>query len=361
MGDLAVLAWGGTTLLVGLPLVFYLTRLVRRIRVADRETVSVLIKWSLASTLVVIGVVGSMAPDAPAWLRTLSTICVYYCLVLSYFANLHLFREHAQPIFPTPVFRLTTGASLLLILLDILRGSNNGWFLANEPFQPTLAYYSYYVVGIGVLIGLYGNLMCLFWRYLWSHPDPIYFVRRLSGFVAFLIAFLNAFILLANLLLSISFGTRYIVLLNALYAYGLMSSCAIMLINIFPTPWLQKLAQPVIRYRNYQTRRQHRMLTYLHDRLGEVVANQQRVDRSLLSIHRLIAEISDERDMIWSHLPRRKAISAREEAAYINQLQCNQARIDAPGPYAPVPAKYVTPRHMVHLAQALQSIEKGKR
>lgn len=139
----ATMAWMATALLVCVPLAFYITRMRKAPPTYDRNAISLLWKWIIASVLIIIGIVGLWSPSSPEWVRALSPICIFFCLLFSYLANHQLFYGIARPVLTNKLFLTTTLFSCIVLLLDWLRGTNRGVFLTNEPFEPTFVYYAY--------------------------------------------------------------------------------------------------------------------------------------------------------------------------------------------------------------------------
>ncbi len=120
------------------------------------------------------------------------------------------------------------------------------------------------------------------------------------------------------------------------------------------SPWLCKKFDPL--YTKLEKKRLH-WLIYLHTMTKAIFVSTDKVPESLLNEQRIITELGDMRELLWSRIPHRWPICARTEARYIHQLRIEKQIISDYGQYPPHAARFNSASYNVKVSKYLYQHE----
>jgi hypothetical protein len=208
---------------------------------------------------------------------------------------------------------------------------------------------------IGICVGVLGIRQ----QYLFSKkiiPVVHKFRIWLGIFVFFLIAF-GSTIVVTNILIYIFYGDTYRHTINEYYHAQRIVFGMTLLIQSATTSILLKILVPVRYFELRRQRRKQILITYLHEKLTQVVpVVRLPFERGEHSIRQLI-EIGDARDILWSHKYHPAPITPTEEAELLFSLEQTNVTINEPGVYQPPVIQGDVVQHNLMVAQYLRKLE----
>jgi hypothetical protein len=310
----------------------------------DQDSIgkSIVTKLMGSAALGVLASSTTFLPSTGWWLFILRVCAMVYSLLLAYLAIDQLLNNKAyQPMFTHKLFWGTTALLILGVLLDI--GNRNYTLDASMgivPFQPAWLFGITYALNYGIPWGLGVLIIWLYWRNLHYYFDLAYTVRRIMcmlGFLmgAFCIGSLCLFGAAINLFFLLVVGQPAGSLLNPIcLSLRLVTFTSLVLGFILPQFVLSRWIRPLERYLARRKQRQDALLSYLHEQMIQLVPGVHLPQNELLHVRTPI-EISDVRQIVWSHVPRTLPITPREEAEYLFALIHHQIVMEGPGKYMP--------------------------
>lgn len=224
-------------------------------------------------------------------------------------------------------------ASLFVVLVDSERTH-----LAQRGEQPVLTVMSpldltSYTLNYSLQLIL---LVMILWHYATSlgrQQNMVYVVRRVLCMVGYTLAIICVFSTKVTQLVSPT-GAQEVWLLNSCQR-NLMVSLGILVVA-FTTPHrvLARGMWPLAALLAWRRRRHDQALQELHHLLIQIAPGVHLRSARLRPV-RILIEISDARQLIWSHVDRRAPITPRDEARYIADLIRRQTIVTDAGPYTP--------------------------
>lgn len=306
---------------------------------------TMIVKLLLSALLGILALSTASPNYHPWWLYFLRTSLMNYSIVLAYLAiDQMLNNKPYQPILKHKLFLSITALSIVALILDYMRraalNSTLPTMMNTAFFQTDWFSQIVFILDYGVPWYLGILTIFLYWRNLHRYLDLNYIVRRsvcMLGFLASIFCIgsfclLMAGLNLASFLFSGHIGNSQInQICNTI---SLLTSSLLILGFTVPEFVLTRATRPLERYLTWRRQQQRALLAYLHEKMIQIVPGVHLPHNGLLEA-RILIEISDARQIIWSQTPRTKLITPREEAEYLFYLICNHRVFDTPGAYLP--------------------------
>lgn len=326
--------WILLALLILISLLFYARRARTIYHESQRLETPPILKLIMSGILLIICFIGFIISPVPVWLALLRLVALLYALLLSYSANMWIVSGYHHHLATSKIFLVMTSSALIIIISGYLSRDNLGLIFQNEDFKPTLVYYVHYYLVCATLLFMYVLIIRLFWISLRQSKDLTYIVRRTLGLTTYTAAGLCVTVSTINLTLSVFYGDTYRQQLNRIF-YMIVPVLGLMpVINIVPQPFLAIIVRPLGSILATRRERQQALLRHLHATMVKIVPGVQLQNEELRNLHMLI-EISDARQMIWSHTQRTQPISPKDEAQHLLVLLKHNVVIVGPGKYLP--------------------------
>jgi hypothetical protein len=270
------------------------------------------------------------------WALPLGLICMHYCRMLAYFVMDHLINnKRFQPVFTHHVFWITN----VLIVIGVGLGylSQDSWaaFINNTPTHPTWAHYASGFFNYGVQIYFFVLVLLLSWQSWQRNKELTYMVRRIGFIISALLAilgFLSSELSLLSSLFSLPLTHEQLKSIETSASFSMV--WVLLLSFLMPQSFLVWLLTPVRRVLRWRQEQTNQQLRYLHQMIIQIVPSVQ-LRHSQLNTMRWSVEISDARELIWSHIPYVQALTPRVEAGYLFTLLLQKTVIESPGIYRP--------------------------
>lgn len=289
------------------------------------------------------------------WQRIVAAGSAQYGAFFYYMAVKQMFKhERPRSISSWKGFWITSLVVGIIIVLDILlRGQAT--FDSLHPYTPSWFFYTEAFLSYSYLLFLDGLIVKV---YLVSLQRNTYLIDQ-GRFGLCLLAFfgtlLGLLLVEVNLLLALLHHEEYRVLLNSLYHLILVLMAPFVALSyILPNAFFVKILRPLSAYKTFHQRRQQALLRSLHQTMVRIVPGVQLRCEPVHDL-RILIEISDARQVIWSFQQHLKSITPQEEAKYLLHLIHNNTVLMAPGEYSPPPTilKNII-KHNVIVAKRLQ-------
>jgi hypothetical protein len=103
---------------------------------------------------------------------------------------------------------------------------------------------------------------------------------------------------------------------------------------LLPDRFFRKVLGPIYAYDTVQQKRRQELLGYLHQTMVQIVPSVQ-LDCEQIQHLRVLIEISDARQVIWSQERRTQPITPEDEANHLLQLIRTHTGYEKPGEYPP--------------------------
>lgn len=191
----------------------------------------------------------------------------------------------------------------------------------------------------GMQVGVLGLIS---WQYIHSlgrHPNTVYVVRRLLCLTGYLIALGCVVITLGHGVAGGGSGQHGWVLSDC---PELLVSCAVLMVGfMLPHAQLRACIRPLEHGLACRRRRQQAARQELHRLMIQVVPSVQLGNPRLHHL-RVVIEISDARQILWSHVDRRAPITPHDEARYLHRLLQSQTVFWTAGSCIPPPLAHTS-------------------
>ncbi len=290
------------------------------------------------------------------WQRIVAAGSAQYGAFLYYAAVRRMFENVSfRPIIRWKGFWITALVVGSIIVLDI--------FLKGQPvFDSTDPYISSWPSNIEAVLS-YSYL--LLWDvliikiYLAGLRRNVHLVdqgRFGLSLCAFALNLLGLLLEELNLLLAMLKNVEYRLALNTFYHVSLVVMVLLIVLNyILPDKILVKIVAPLASYKALRQQRQKELLRRLHQTMVNIVPGVQLPCEAPVRDLRILIEISDARQIIWSLEQRLKPVTPQEEARYLLHLMHKKTVLTTPGTHSPPPtSRKNIIKHNVIVAQHLQ-------
>jgi hypothetical protein len=342
-----------TTIFVSLSYYAYRAVVIRR---RDAGASIPALELVAAAMLLIIGEVGLFANNPVYIHRIISPPLMYYSLMLSIFANKWLFDGSHENIVKSRAFLLVSLASIVAIILDVLRGNNTNTFLSDLPYEQTVTYYLYYIYGFFVPFCIELYLVHLFWADAKQSEELTYRVRRKFGAIGWAVAAVGSLVMEFGLCYSIVIDDTYRRFSTVFFSSSITVTSILLISNIIPQKWFNVVIFPVVLYDNWrkEQRKAHKM--YLYDRFVRIMPSIRHRPEELFD-KRLDIELQHARYLFWTCIPRNKPITPHDEAEQLfEHIQSNKT-IDVVGDSIPQPINGNPDAHNASVVRYLKQLE----
>lgn len=219
-------------------------------------------------------------------------------------------------------------------------------------------YYGSYLANYGLYAYLLVHINLLYWRSLQRYTNLAYMIRRLVCMLGF-IAITCGIVLDLIQYLPVPIATLN-VLLEPGSAIALSIGFILVAIGfVLPQTWLIQAIGPLEQYVVYRQQRQYDQIRYLHQKMVQIVPGVHLQNEHLRDV-RMLIEISDARQIIWSLVPHEGLITPAEEAEQLFKLIRSQTIIDVPGEYIPQPTQQRNiVKHNIAVTKHLRRLEQS--
>lgn len=319
----------------GLLLISALTFGYRILQDRDRVVWSMMFKVLINNMLMLIAMISSLPSPVPLWLYLIRVFCVQFGTLFLYIAVEQFFNNRPyQPLLRNRHFVVISALWLAGLGLVYLReqGLPPG---DNHQIVRPWAHYSSFALNYSIYLYLLGRIIRLYWRGLRRYRDLPYLVRLwvcMCGFIA------AAFSIVVQAIHDIvGPGIPFLPdhLMHRGFEVGTLSTVVLLTCGfLMPQALMTRIVQPFQRMRVWRQQQRHASVQYLHHAMTRIVPGVQLHNQRLRDI-RMLVEISDARQIIWSLQPHTLPITAEAEAAYLARLLVDNTIIDCPGQYQP--------------------------
>lgn len=295
------------------------------------------------------------------WLiQILEIICLHYSLLLVYFASDQLLNNKPyfslirHRLFPPMLISISIGA-----ILAALSSTDLEAFLVNPAFEPTPLYAASYLWNYGLQLCFVMLTLKLYFQSLHQHTVLTYLVRRLICILSLLIATCSLLAVESNLLLFLLGEKAFRLPLSQIVPAGETVVIWLLVASfIVPQDVLERIVQPVEVSLAWRQWLQHDLLYSLHEVMIQIVPCVHLAYDEMQDV-RVLIEISDARQILWSHVPSSHPITAKEEARYLRYLLEHNKVITAPGSYQPPTTRLRNViKHNLAVAKCLKQYER---
>jgi hypothetical protein len=315
-------------------------------------------KMLCAGILIIIWLLVVQQQPLLLWQHILAACSAQYGVLLYYCAiDQMLNNKRHRPVIRSRVFPATTLLVMIVVILDFRLGDHQPAFGAC-PYKLTSI--SYTETALNYFGSLYLDALIV-WDYakdLRRHTNLIYTARRSFCLLGFLVNLLGLLLLEGSLFLSLLAKDTHCREISSIYELS-MILMAVLLVGGYALPdrFFSKALGPISAYVTWQQKRRQELLGYLHQTMVQIVPSVQ-LDCEQVQNLRVLIEISDARQVIWSQERRTQPITAEDEANHLLQLIRTHTEYDKPGEHPPAlthDRKIV--KHNLAVARHLKSLQ----
>ena len=294
-------------------------------------------------------------------IRPINFLIRSICLV-SLFSSIYIvyimvnqFIYGKSPLLFNKLFFIFSLSTITIISLLYLEKNNINSFLdQNEHFNLTIGYYLIQVIMFLYPVFAHIKIISILFDGLKG--------RNINTFMRTIFSIITFYISLCWWSLGVIKISLYVFdIYNHIYLYYLMIVIRILVLPVnmiafIPSinPWLCRQLMPL--YSKLETERLY-WLKYLHKVNRDIFISTDKVPDILLNEHRIITELGDMREMLWSIVPHRWPLSARAEAQYIHNLRYNNKIITEYGQYKPHTARFNSINYNIKVSKRLYKLE----
>lgn len=309
-----------------------------------------------AAMLLIVGEIGLFSENPIYIHRVISPPLMYYSLMLSIFANKWLFDGSHENIFRSHTFRLVSLASIITIILDILRGNNTHTFLGDLPYERTATYYIYYIYGFFVPLCIELYLIYLFWTDAKQSEEFTYRIRRKCGALGWAVAAVGSLVIEFGLFYAIFVDDTYRNFSTVFFSSSITITSILLISNIIPQKWFNMIIFPIVIYDDKRKERRRTDKMYLYDRFVQIMPSIKHRPENLFN-KRLDIELQHARYLFWTYITRNKPITPRDEAEQIFEFIQSKRIIDKVGDSIPQPIERNPDAHNASVVKYLKELE----
>lgn len=323
----------------GLILTGIVTFTYRMIRDRDRGGYSTILRLLISSMLLLVMAISALPSPVPMWVYMIRVFCVQFSLLLVYITVDQSFNnKHYQSLLRSRHFLVISGLALVGLVLVYFRMRG---LVQPQSYQADRAwvYYSSYLLNYSIYLYLLTRIILLYWRGLRPYRDLAYRVRLFVCMIGFSASAFSMFLLAMYDLLRPSVSSLPKSLIHLGFVWSIITSIVLLAMSfIIPHALITRIVQPFEGVLIRRQQRRHAAIWYLHQVMTRIVPGVQLHDQRLRDV-RMLIEISDARQIIWSLQPHDIPITAEDEAAYLTRLLIKKEIIHSPGQYHPPPTK----------------------
>lgn len=319
----------------GLVLVSTVTFGYRILQDRDRVGWSMIFKLLISNMLMLIMAISSLPSPVPLWLYLIRVFCVQFGTLFIYIAVAQFFNNRPyQPMLRNRHFIVISVLSLIGLGLVYLREQGLAPAHNHQVVRPW-AHYSSYMLNYSIYLYLLARIILLYWRSLRRYRDLPYLVRLWVCMCGFIAAAFTMVVQGVHDILGPSLRFLSDHLLHRGFEAGMLSTVVLLTVGfLVPQALITRIVQPFQRMRIWRQQQHHASVQYLHHAMTRIVPGVQLHNQRLRDI-RMLVEISDARQIIWSLQPHTLPITPEAEAAYLARLLVDNTIIDCPGEHQP--------------------------
>ncbi len=195
-----------------------------------------------------------------------------------------------------------------------------------------------------------------YWTSLAVARSLTYRLRLLCGLAGFTMIAIGVSAVVLNLVVTYLHGAFYQQWLNELYHLSKPVLGLLLFLHLVPESALSFLTRPLQRRATRHRQREDELLDYLHRKLVQIVPAVELRHEHLRPL-RLLIEISDARQVIWSHVGGTAPISPADEAAHVLDLLRANKVIMSTGAHIPPATSNDVRTYNLAVARHLRQLE----
>lgn len=328
-------------------------------------SISIIIRLILACVLMIVASLSSLAKFSSWFAAAIGVWGMHYSVLLLCVAiNQQINKEPYQSITRYPIFWITTIISIATAILQYFDQNNLIPFVDNKPFVPTFNYYATAIIGYSTMVWLIGYIVLLYVRSIRTYTSTAYRLRQSVIMAGFVVAFLSVLMSDISILIYLLGNHTYRGLLSNLYHLSKPIYYSIFIVGFMtPTTIIDHISDQIDKHRLSRKRiaEQSEDMMLLHRRMT-CIAPMVRLptDDSEIYKSRLMVEISQARDYIWSQEPdSKKYIAPKDDLHKILTLEEKGVILLEMGQYIPPPLKEKPIKHNYAVAWMLKKRDKS--
>lgn len=328
-------------------------------RKSDVNGKSAIIKIILFSVLLLVPSAAKLSL-VPGWMQVpLIVGPQYYGAFLAYLAIDQIINnKFYQPIIKNRFFSVVVILHITTLILGYLIDDVQIDFADTGIFPHNWTYYAFVFFDYFTMLYITSNIVTLCWMNLRRRKVETSFgIRCFLLFVCCLFGLLSFILVEINLALSVFYTDNYHNYINQIYHdLRLMSYIFLILSFFLPRYIISKIARIINGYINNKKERQIEWLSYLHQKLSQIVPGVV-LSYGDLHIEDMLIEIADALIFIRSCNHSTMILSPELEANDIFRLLKNNIVIQEAGKNSPPPAHYHEVKYSIALAKHLKRLE----
>jgi len=375
--------------LIILPSIALLTIILiyRAYKYHNEPSGSVFVKFGISAALILITIISTIILPLNLYLHAVIVITLNIGLYLIHQA---LYRVLTQKRPPTPfvtqpIFLINLALTCIAVIFDLLRitiwisdfpGKDMPsfhypqWYtdyafrrpediamVGNTYWTFNAIFFFFYNIGPAFLLG---TIVYQYVITIQQRSDVVYLVRRLVCMMGFFIGL----IITGLMALGVIFWAfnRDDLRIDATYIYQSGKILMFIVVSggfLIRQEWLSVTITIINRLSTKRRQQQHDRITYLHQRMTQIVPSAIfPIDDNLVDFDQILTEISDARRFIWSNVSSIWIANPQKEAEIIFQLLSQNTVITKPGRFSSPP---IAGRNIIHyndtVAMNLQRLE----
>ncbi|HLI71962.1 MAG TPA: CocE/NonD family hydrolase [Ktedonobacteraceae bacterium] len=352
MVDNPLIIWSAVGSFLSL-VIFLLAKVYR-----DRRRIGRPVLWTMLGCSFCLAIwAGAVVPrPLHLWQRVVGAASAPATLLLYYAAIKQMFQANRSwSLLRSKIFWYTLLLVASTICLDLCLGENAPVYDSTDPtYAPSLLSLAESALGYLALLSLDVLIIQVYFQCWRRISYPLDHGRLGLGLLAFLVNALALVLVEGGVVLAFCGQGRDRIVLNAIYHISLVVTALLLACSyILPESWLLLLLRPLASARARQQEEQWALLRQLHQAMVSIVPGVQLPCQPIHDL-RVLIEISDARQIIWSQQPHTRPLTPLEEARHLRALLSAQTVLTTPGAYAPVPIRLAdTVRHNVLVAKRL--------
>ena len=297
------------------------------------------------------------------WQYTLGNVVLHAIILLQYFVTDQLINSHIPKIKAAvkhSTFQFTISFSLLMIIIDFSRRNHFASVTDPEVFERSLIYLLAQISYNAPLIYTIFLMIAIYQRSLSRYQDISFVIRHIVVISGLAVAVGIMVLALINTIISLVINNPYRVLVYSLIQnVGRPTVFLLVILGVMlPQRFYSRILRSHERILEQRQQEQLNLLRFLHARMIQIAPSIHLQNEQLRDL-RLLTEIDDAREMIWSQVPRTQPITPDEEAQHLFDLLRSNQTVEQPGEYMLPAIRGDAVKHHLSVAKQLQQLERG--
>lgn len=295
------------------------------------------------------------------WQYSLGNVAMHMAMVAAYFLDDQFLSGRVYSLKTLVRHRVFWGSFIFTFLMaaaDYVRSDQFSSITDPASFERSWLYATSHIGFHGGLVHGGTHTIVLFYRSLRRYTDFAFIGRCCIFMVGIGLGVFFASFAILNMLTASVIDDRFQVAINTfIQNVGRVTVFPTFVLGfILPKSVYVRIGRPIARYMSWRQHQNQELLSYLHTRMIRIAPSVHLQNEQLRNA-RLLIEIGDARELIFSQIAHPERLVARQEAVMLFELIRTNQAFDKPGRHSPAEVEGDIVQHSLAVARHLKRFE----